>query len=1132
MKPRVLLAASVGVVSASVAMWLFPRAMPIVGLRHDLTRDQVLARADSFFRVHDISPANARTAVRFQGDDSLRIFVELGAGAGGHDSLNALVRGRDIAPFAWTVRAFRAGDPREAHVDIAPDGRVIGFDRRLAEADIRPNLPSDSARRVAEQQLHRWITSGADSAQWRLVSTSTETRKVSGRVDHSFTFERTDRRIGGAPIRADVTVAGDLPAGAGTYVEIPESFERRYAEMRSWNAILAAIASLGILLVAIAGVLALTRYARGRGVRWREPMVVGAIIGLLTLAAGLNELPGSWFWYDTAMSATTHLLMQLMAAAGMGVVTALMAAITLAAAEVATRHAFPQHLDWWKLWRYRGTKEVAHQVGGGYVVATIAFAYVALFYLVTRTLFGWWVPSEVLDDPNLIATPLPWMAGIAISLNAGVWEEALFRALPLSLLSLFIGQRPKRAWWMVGGAVVTALVFGFAHSDYASWPPYSRGVEIFLDALFWAFLFVRFGLLMTVVAHFVYDAVLFGIFAASGSAPAYRISAAIILLAILAPALVVLWRRVRQGRWVDAPPEARFVAWEPTTDAAVVAMAVRATVTAFSARSRQLAMAAAVVAAIIAVGRPPAATLGPDFTVSRERVLQVSDSMLRAHGADPEAWRRLTLVGNDTLAGWERFQRQHRITDRANDLARTFHPATWWVVRYVHTTGSAAERTEEWRMRVWPDGRPLDVRHIIPDSAARDTAAIQEMRRAARTALARAGVDTSSLRETDVAERARPARRDVTITFTDTSVKLPAGAEARAWVHLAGNEPLVARRGLQLPEDFLRADTEVQSKSSLVFGITMMAVITFVVVAAIVVKRRRAPLVNDGALERGHVFLAGGALMLLMMLSAANSLPSQLYGYDTSEPWSTFMGMTAFGFVASAVFALVVAGLWMVLDAMRRRVGIPIVPEGQPQARASEVLLAGLGIGGVVYASNNLVALMAQHDLPDTPRTSLDTAIPMLEGIADIPGDALMTVAMAGIPLLVIAALTRRWVLRAAIVAVFVSAVAVAGWATRAQGDIFDPGRLAAGAVGAGLVLAVLVRWGPRSAASWLVAALAHEGFQSLRAAVHQTTGQEQIAGLLNLLTCALLVWLIVRVVARQGIAAEPMSTAITSDPF
>ena len=85
------------------------------------------------------------------------------------------------------------------------------------------------------------------------------------------------------------------------------------------------------------------------------------------------------------------------------------------------------------------------------------------------------------------------------------------------------------------------------------------------------------------------------------------------------------------------------------------------------------------------------------------------------------------------------------------------------------------------------------------------------VRRIALAALAREGVNTATLQESEVKETARPARRDATVTYTDTAVKLPAGAAARAWVQVAGDEPLVARRGVELPEAFLRADRERQT---------------------------------------------------------------------------------------------------------------------------------------------------------------------------------------------------------------------------------------------------------------------------------------------------------------------------------
>jgi membrane protease YdiL (CAAX protease family) len=1113
----------VAVVAAATAAWLFPRAFPIVALKQSLTRDAALARADSFFRAHSLAPVGARTAVRFQGNDSLSTFVELAGG--GHDSLNALVRGKDVAPFTWSVRAFVPGDPREARVNFAPDGRIIGFERKLAEADRRPAVSADSGQRLAEVALGSWINDRVD--RWKLVTAGYEKKKTSGRIDRTYTFERVDRRIGGAPIRTEIVIAGDTPARVRSFVEIPESFRRRYVEMRSWNDLLALLATLGFLGVAIVGIVVLNRFARVRSVRWREPMVVGAAIGALALAAGINEMPGSWFAYDTAMSPATFQAMQVLLAVLLGLTTALLLTFTLAAAEVSTRHAFPRHLDWWKLWRFRGTKEVASQVGGGYAVAAIGFAYVAIFYLVTRTLFGWWVPSELLDDPNQIASPLPWISGIAVSLNAGVWEESLFRALPLSLVSLWVGGRPHRRWWLAAGVVASALIFGFAHANYESWPPYSRGVEIFVDACFWAVLFINFGLLVTVVAHFVYDLVLFGLFASSGSSVEYRVTAAIILLALLAPALSVLWKWARQRGFISAPEEARFGAWTRGAEKEPEAAPAPRQPGVFTARARRLAVAAGVAGLIVAVARPPRPTLGPEFTADRQRVQVVADSMLRARGGNPDGWRRLTGIGVDTLDAWPRFLREHKLVPEAQRFASNYEPSTWWAVRYVHSTGTAAQRTEEWRLRLWPDGTPLDARHILPDSASGASADSSTLRRIALAALTRAGIDTSRLQESELKETARPARRDATVMYTDTTVKLPDGAAARAWVQIAGDEPLVARRGMELSEAFLRADRARQTDMMLISGVSVLLLLGLAVTGAIFVKRRRPIVVNDGKLEPKHSFIVIGVLVVLAMLSSLNSLPSELFRYDTAQPWSSFMGTTALGFVLVVPLVLFVAGMWLVLGAMRRRVGIPMLA-GEPSRSASnEMLIAGLGLGGVVYAMTHLDALVALGSMPRPPATILNEALPPLAGITDIPTAVLMMVAVTGIPFLVVAGLTPRWSLRA-LYAAAILALLGALIRSAAPPTAIDP------TAGVLLVIATvslvglaLVVWGSRSAWSWIVAALAYQGLGGLRNAAYGPVWQSRVSGVLTVLVAAILIALIARQTARKREAAEPMLTRI-----
>jgi len=1104
-----ILVVAVAVTAAATAAWLFPRALPIVALKQSMTRDIALSRADSFFRAHSLAPAGSRTTVLFQGNDSLRTFVELAGG--GHDSLNALVRGDDVAPFTWSVRAFVPGNPREAKVHFAPDGRIIGFDRKLADADRLPAVSADSGKRLAEHALDTWINDHAN--RWKLVTQSYETRKTSGRIDRTYTFERVDRHIGGAPIRVEVGIAGDTPALIRPFVDIPESFRRRYAEMRSWNDLIAAVASMGILGIAIIGIIVLSRFARERRVRWQEPMAVGAVIGALALAAALNEMPGSWFSYDTAMAPVTFEATQVLLALLLGLLTALLVGFTLAAAEAVTRQAFPRHLDWWKLWRFRGTREVAARVGGGYAVALIGFAYVALFYLVTRNLFGWWVPSELLDDPNQIASPMPWISGIAASLNAGVWEESLFRALPLSLISLWVGQRSTRRWWLAAGVVASALIFGFAHANYASWPPYSRGVEIFVDACFWAVLFINFGLVVTVVAHFVYDLVLFGLFAGSGSAIEYRATAVIILLALLSPALVVAWRWVRQRGFTSAPEEARFAAWTPVAEEPATTIAPRPAGV-LTQRARRLALTAAVVGAIVAVARPPKPTLGPQFTADREHVIRAADSMLVSHGGDPAGWMRLTTIGKDTLDAWPRFLREHKLIAEAQRFASTYEPPAWWTVRYVHTTGNASQRAEEWRIRLWPDGRPLDARHLVSDSARRDSADSSALRRIALASLARQGVDTSKLQESEVKETARPARRDATVTYTDTAIKLPDGAAARTWVQIAGDEPLVARRGVELPEAFLRADRERQTNRMLIVGFSILVLLGLVVTGAIVVKRRRPIVLDDGTLDRRGAFIFVGVLVVLEILSRLNAMPSLLARYDTAQSWGNFIGTIALGFVAAIPVTLIVLGLWVALGAMRRRVGIPMLA-GEPSTSASkDMLIAGLGLAGLFFTMSQPASLVPRGGMPATPTTTLDAALPLLAGIADIPATVLMSVAVIGIPLLVVAGLSPRWSLRVLMATAIVALIGVVAWSTAPANDV-DPVTVTLVIAIMAVVSIALVVWGSLAAWSWIVAALAYQALGGLRNAAYAPAWQQRGGGALTLLVASALIALIARRAAR-----------------
>lgn len=1108
MKPmRYLLAITVA--AAMLAAWLFPRALPVLVLTDRIAREEALQRADAFVRVHEL-PGGTRTAVSFQRDDSLLTFIELAGG--GKDSLDALVRGRDVAPFSWSIRRFTPRDVHETQVHLAADGRPLGFERRFAEADRRPAMASDAAQRLAERVLTDWMRE--QPAAWRLAASSYETRKTSGRVDRTFTFERIDRRIADAPIRFDIVIAGDTPALARRYVAVPQGFSRRYGEMRSANELYSLIAALGILAIVVAGAFAFRRHARDRQLRWRPPLVIGIVLAVMFAGVALNEIPSQWFGYDTATSPLTFQLMLVTGALVIGVTTGLLTAGTLVIAEAATRAAFPHHLDWWALWKHRGTREVAARVLGGYALAAVALAYVVVFYLVTRELLGWWVPSELLDDPNLIATPAPWLAGIAMSLQAAVWEEALFRALPLSLLSLWVGARPHRTLWMAAGVVTTALIFGFAHADYPSWPAYSRGVEIFLDACLWAVVFLRFGLIVTVVAHFLYNATLFGMFAAGGSAPAYRVTGAVVLLAILAPALAVGWRWARQRGLTPAPPDALLGAWRAAPlPATADAPEPRGAPGPLGPRARNAALATIALGAVVVLAVPSRPIRGAPYTVSRARVVDVADSAVASRGVDVADWKRLIGTDRDTTTGWIRFLDQHDAAPLARTLATTYAMPVWWNVRYVRTAGTQSARAEEWHVDIRPDGVPVGVRHIVADSAPGARPLQAEMRQAARTALVAAGLDTTRLVEAKLEETARPARLDATVTYTDTAVRLPAGAAARVWVSLAGTEPSAVRRGIELPEPFLRELRDRMTTGVLVGGSGMLALLALAAIGVVRVLRRSPVLIPERETNRRGVLLGLALGWVVFALAAWNSAPSALAGYDTTEPWTSFLTSRILGGGAAVVvFLLFVAGLWLLMDALRRRVGVPVLPSQPDGTGVRDALLGGTAMGAVFAAVGTLRGL-TMSEAGRTPATALGDSLPLLTQALALPESVLALVPAIAIPVLLVVALARGWAQRLALGGLLVVLLASISLGISIETPTVP---LVASGLLTVLALTLAIRaWGSLGVAAWVAAALAAEIFGGVRGAMRATNGVDAGAHVIGVVTAAVALAIAYRVGRR-----------------
>jgi hypothetical protein len=1051
------------IAALALAAWLFPAAIPIVNLDIKTSRIEAIAKARTIAQDLGLAGAGTRVAARFAHDATTQNYVELEGG--GKRAFADLTRGDRYSPYWWEVRLFTLGAIDEATVRIAPDGRAIGFVRRVAETYVhdpaRKALDVDVARKLAETEATaHW---NVDLHAYRLLEASEQTQP-SGRVDHSFTYEQP-QAIGEATIRLLLGVAGDEVVGVVPFVHVPESFGRRYAELRSANDLIANLATLtaGVLYGLGGCVLAVLWLARRHWLLWRPAVVAGLVVGGLLAAASLASANTSWFGTATTESLTTFWAKHVGLAVLVVFAGGLAYALVFMAAESLARRAFPHQPQLWKLWSRKAaaTPQIAGRTLGGYLFVPIELALVGAFYYATNRWLGWWQPSEVLTDPNILGSAIPALSPIALSLQAGFMEECVFRAIPLSLGALIGARFGKRTLGIAIAVVVQAIVFGGAHANYPGFPAYSRPVELLLPSIVWALIFLRFGLLPTILLHATFDLSLFSIPVFLVDAPGAHVQQALVVAAALVPLAIVLARRWQAGAWHLLPDALYNGAWTPRSHEADAVSTMPALTIGRASNAFQRALPVLGVAGIVAWALfAPFRADAPPIAIDRGRAVAIADAALAAQGAKlGPGWRREAMVrlASEDPQQW----RSHRFVWREagpeayRRLLGTFLAPPVWQVRYALFEGDVAARAEEWRVNVSGDGHVRTMTHALPEARAGAKLARDAALALAQKALrARFDVDAVPLTLVSADEAQRPARTDWSFVFGDPRIVVGKGGEARYVVTIAGDEVSGAGHYVFVPETWTRTEQETDNQLQVV-ALAGLVVFFAAGLAALVtgilgfVRHR---------VDMRAVFAVFAATFTIAVLSAANAWPSIAFGLSTTEPVATQLTLKVLRAIASAL----VAGLLLALCA-----GVGVFGATRAPARSRigrlPTPLAAMAAGAFVTGLQSALGALAIPDAPTWPSERFASlASPLAGGV--LSGAAF--VGLASAELFVLYAVSRltdgfakRLWLAVAIVLALELAVALA------QGRAHLPaamiGGLIAGLVASGVLL-MLLRYDPR----------------------------------------------------------------------
>ena len=889
------------VVSLGCAVFAFSnadRAFSFIELELRMDRAAALSESRQLAESLELGPTGSRQAASFRVDDRARSFVELEGG--GPAVFGELIGEGPYRPYQWVVRHFREGDPHELEVRFLPDGTPYGFREQLSEDTPGPALETDAAQAIAEAGVGApW---DVDLTVYELVESS-RTERPSERVDHTFTYEHAVRQAGEGRYRLNLTVSGDRLTQLTYFLQIPEGFDRRYEEMRSANNGIANGAVVAMaLLYGVGAVVGLFVLLGRRRVLWRMPVICGVTVAALQALAAFNSWPLLWMNYDTSVSESSFAVQQIVATLSSAALFAVVLTLSFMAAESLSRRAFPHHAQLWNCWSRDNARSwtIVGQTAGGYLAVGVMLAYAVAFYWLTSSQFGWWSPSDTFYQPDAVATILPWLNPLAISLQAGFWEECLFRAVPLAGAALLGERFGRRRAWIAAAFVVQILVFGAAHANYPAQPAYARLVELILPSAAFGLLYLRFGLLPAIVMHFAFDAVLFSLPLFLSTASGAWIDQGLFAILFLVPAWMVLAARIRGGSWTETSLQLYNRAWqrpaaEPSESPAEVAT------------TPQLAMPGVPVSAAIALAglafwayatvRP---VESPPLDIGRGEAYEISRGALADNGVDSNDWQESARVFGGTVPQ-HRFVWSEAGPETFRAVAGRYLGIPRWRVRYAQFEGDVAERAEEYI--VWVDGHGAveQLEHRLAEST--EGALLEESaaRSIARDALAGL-VAASDMTEVSARSERRPARTDWYFTFRDESIGEIAGGEARAEIEIAGDEVVGTRRYVFIPEQWQRDNNQRRSTLSTVQGASgiVLWALLFAGAAAGLVRWARARFNVRALLAIGGLWLA------MSVVTMANFLPVTLNGLSTAQPVPLQLGMqVALALVGAGIFTAV-----------------------------------------------------------------------------------------------------------------------------------------------------------------------------------------------------------------------------------
>ena len=520
-KRLIIICILLSIVSLFITQRYFKSAFPEASINMDITNEEAKLKAKGFLANRGIDISGFMHAKRFGYQKESKIFLEYHLSAEEAGEILNNTNG-----YYWRNRWFKPKHKEEVKVFYSTKGTLRTFIHQIPEDASGDSLTQGNALNAARFFLVGTI--GIDIQDWELIESKTQ--KLENRWDHEFEWKEKSFDIKESNHILTVKVQGDEIGYYDEQIKVPETWNREYEKFRAKNNLLESIGFTGLFIAIIIIFIMILVRTRKKDIHWKTAFTWSGIIAVLLIINVFNNYPLQLYGYDTRDPFLTFLTSTILFECTLlPLVVALSIGILIAGSEPFYRDQYPHQLSFRHILTAQGIKSRSFFNSAiiGISFTFVTFAFQTTFYLISNK-FGAWSPTEI---PNLdrLGTYVPWVSVMLGGLMLAIFQESIARMFAIPFLQKYTKST-------ILAVLISSVLWGITQEGISQ-PFYLRGLELTVTGIMISWIFLRYGILATLIWSFSVDAVSSAMILLRSTNPYYFttgiVSAGLVLLPLI-----------------------------------------------------------------------------------------------------------------------------------------------------------------------------------------------------------------------------------------------------------------------------------------------------------------------------------------------------------------------------------------------------------------------------------------------------------------------------------------------------------------------------------------------------------------------------------------------------------------------